>query len=77
MVLLSSLASFVTSTRLTWSGVGAIDSPDQSRQVFEQYDTRAASQAAQFQVFKKSEQVFASCFKRECNYLQISKAQQT
>ena len=38
MVLLSSLASFVTSTRLTWSGVGAIDSPDQSRQFFDQDD---------------------------------------
>ena len=39
MVLLSSLASFVASTRLIRSGVGAIDSPDQSRQGFEQYDT--------------------------------------
>ena len=39
VVLLSSLASFVASTRLIRSGVGAIDSPDQSRQGFEQYDT--------------------------------------
>ena len=39
MVLHSSLSSFVASTRLIWSGVGAIDSPDQSRQGFEQYDT--------------------------------------
>ena len=37
--LLSSVASFVTSTRLIRSGVDAIDSPDQSRQDFEQYDT--------------------------------------
>ena len=39
MVLHSSLSSFVASKRLIWSGVGAIDSPDQSRQGFEQYDT--------------------------------------
>ena len=38
-LLLSSLASFVASSRLIRSGVGAIDSPDQSRQGFEQYDT--------------------------------------
>ena len=39
MVLLSSLASFVASTRLIRSGIGAIDSPDQSLQGFEQYNT--------------------------------------
>ena len=39
VVLLSSLASFVASTRLIRSGIGAIDSPDQSRQGFEQYNT--------------------------------------
>ena len=39
MVLHSLLSSFVASTRLIRSGVGAIDSPDQSRQGFEQYDT--------------------------------------
>ena len=39
MVLHSSLSSFVASTRQIRSGVGAIDNPDQSRQVFEQYDT--------------------------------------
>ena len=39
MVLHSSLPSFVASTRLIRSGVGAIDSRDQSRQGFEQYDT--------------------------------------
>ena len=39
MVLHSSLSLFVASTRLIRSGVGAIDSPDQSRQAFEQYDT--------------------------------------
>ena len=39
VVLHSSLSSFVASTRLIWSGVGAIDSLDQSRQSFEQYDT--------------------------------------
>ena len=39
VVLHSSLSSFVASTRLIRSGVGAIDSSDQSRQAFEQYDT--------------------------------------
>ena len=39
VVLHSSLSSFVASTHLIRSGVGAIDSPDQSRQGFEQYDT--------------------------------------
>ena len=39
MVLQCSLSSFVASTRLIRSGVGAIDSRDQSRQGFEQYDT--------------------------------------
>ena len=39
VVLHSSLSSFVASTRLIRSGFGAIDSPDQSRQGFEQYDT--------------------------------------
>ena len=38
MVLHSSLSLFVASTRLIRSGVGAIDSPDQSRQLFDQYD---------------------------------------
>ena len=37
-LLLSSLTSFVASTRLIRSGVGAIDSSDQSRQLFDQYD---------------------------------------
>ena len=39
VVLHSSLSLFVASTRLIRSGVGAIDSSDQSRQGFEQYDT--------------------------------------
>ena len=39
VVPLSSLASFVASTRLIRSRIGAIDSPDQSRQGFEQYNT--------------------------------------
>ena len=39
VVLHSSLSSFVASTRLMWSGVGAIDSPDQFRQGSEQNDT--------------------------------------
>ena len=38
MVLHFSLSSFVASTRLIRPGVGANDSPDQSRQGFEQYD---------------------------------------
>ena len=37
-LLLSSLTWFVASTRLIRSGVGAIDSPDPSRQLFDQYD---------------------------------------
>ena len=37
-LLLSSLTSFVASTRLIRSGVGAIDIPDQSCQMFDQYD---------------------------------------
>ena len=39
VVLHSSLLTFVASTRLIRSGVGAIDSPDQSRQGSDQYDT--------------------------------------
>ena len=39
MVLHSSLSSFVASTRLIRSEDGASDSPDQSRQGSEQYDT--------------------------------------
>ena len=38
MVLHSSLTSFVVSTRLIRSGVDAIDSPDQFRQLVDQYD---------------------------------------
>ena len=41
MVFLFSLASFVASRRLIRSGIGAIHSHDQSRQVFEQYNTSA------------------------------------
>ena len=40
VVLHSSLSYFVASTRLIRSGVGAIHSPDQSRQGFEQYDRK-------------------------------------
>ena len=39
VVLHSSLSSFVACTHLIRSRVGAIDSSDQSRQGFEQYDT--------------------------------------
>ena len=39
VVLHSSLSSFVVSTRLIRSEVGAIDSPDQFRQGFEKYNT--------------------------------------
>ena len=38
MVLLTSLVSFVASTRLIRLAVGAIDIPNQSCQSFEQYD---------------------------------------
>ena len=51
VVLHSSLSFFVASTRLIRSGVGTIDSPDQSRQGFKQYDTS--------EVFEK---VFQSTF---------------
>ena len=54
MVLHSSLSSFVASTRLIWSGVGAIDSPDQSRQGFEQYDTS--------EVLEKIRTIRANCW---------------
>ena len=56
MALHSSLSSFVASTRLIRSVVGAIDSPDQSRQDFEQYDTS--------EVLKK---VFQSTFLMACH----------
>ena len=51
MVLISSLSSFVACTCLFRSGVGAIDSPNQSGQGFDQYDT--------FEVFEK---VFEATF---------------
>ena len=47
----SSLSWFVASTRLIRSGASAIDSPDQSRQGFEQYDAS-----------KVPEKVFQSTF---------------
>ena len=50
-LLIFSLRSFVASTRRIRSGVSAIDSPDQSRQGFEQYDT-----------FEVLEKVFQSTF---------------
>jgi len=43
VVLFSSLASFVASTCLIWSGTGAIDSPDHSRQDFEQQNIHPKS----------------------------------
>ena len=51
MVLHSSLSSFVASTRLIRSRVGAIDSPDQYCQGFEQYET-----------FEALEKVFQATF---------------
>ena len=44
VVLHSSLSLFVASTRLIRSGVGAIDSVDQSHQFFDQYDTSEVSE---------------------------------
>ena len=38
-IFMACISNFVVSTRLIWSGVGVIDSTDQSRQGFEQYDT--------------------------------------
>ena len=51
VVLHSSLSLFVASKCLIRSGVGAIDSPDKSRQGFEQYD-----------IFKVLEKVFQATF---------------
>ena len=53
MVILSSSASFVASTRLIRPGVGANDSPDQSRQGFEQYDTSEVLENVFHSVFCK------------------------
>ena len=52
MVLLSSLASFVASTRLIRSRIGAIDSPDQSRQGFEQYNTSEVLEKKSWATFR-------------------------
>ena len=54
-LLLSSLTSFVASTRLIRSGVGAIDSPGQSRQLFDQYDP-----------FEVPEKIFSGDFSLAC-----------
>ena len=51
-LLLSSLASFIASTRLNRSRVCAIDSPDQSRQVFDQYDTSEVSEKFSWATFR-------------------------
>ena len=66
MVLLSSLASFVTSTRLIRSRIGAIDSPDQSRQGFEQYNTSEVLE-------KISQATFRWLVVTKCSYLGFSR----
>ena len=66
MVLLSSLASFVASTRLIRSGIGAIDSPDQSRQGFEQYNTSEVLE-------KISRATFRSLVVKKCSCLGFSR----
>ena len=66
VVLHSSLSSFVTSTSLIRLGVGAIDSHDQSRQGFEQYDT--------FEVLEKIYQVtFQWLVVKKCSFLGFSR----
>ena len=66
VVLLSSLASFVASTRLIRSGIGAIDSPDQSRQGFEQYNTSEVLE-------KISRATFRSLVVKKCSCLGFSR----
>ena len=64
-MLLSSLTSFVASTRLNRSRVGAIDSPDQPRQVFDQYDTCEVPENFSWATFRwivvKKSWFFGSC----------------
>ena len=66
VVLHSSLSSFIASTRLIRSGVGAIDSPDQPRQGFEQYDTSKKS-------LKKVLGDFTMAFVKKFSFLVFSK----
>merc|ERR1712219_26027 len=55
VIYLFSIVSFFASTCPIWSGVGAIDSPDQSGQVFEQYD-----------VSEVPEKIFSDDFSMAC-----------
>ena len=64
-LLLSSLTSFVASTRRIRSGVGAIDSPDQSRQLFDQYDPSEVPE-------KFSRATFRWLVVKKCSFLVFS-----
>ena len=64
-LLLSSVTSFVASTRLIRSGVGAIDSPDQSRQLFDQYDPSEVPE-------KFSRATFRWLVVKKCSFLVFS-----
>ena len=51
-LLLSSVTSFVASTRLIRSEVGAIDSPDHSRQLFDQYNSSEVPEKFSWATFR-------------------------
>jgi len=64
-LLLSSVTSFVASTRLIRSEVGAIDSPDQYRQLFDQYDPSEVPE-------KFSRVIFRWLVVKKCSFLVFS-----
>ena len=66
VVHLFSMVSFFASTCPIRSGVGAIDNPDQSGQVFEQYDVSEVPK-------KFSRTTFQRVVVRKCSFLIISR----
>ena len=66
MIYLFSMVSFFASTCPIRSGVGAIDNPDQSGQVFEQYDVSEVPE-------KISQTTFRWLVVRKCSFLVISR----
>ena len=64
-LLLSSVTSFVAYTRLIRSEVGAIDSPDHSRQLFDQYDPSKVPE-------KISRATFRCLVVKKCSFLVFS-----
>ena len=66
MTYLFSMVSFFASTRPIRSGVGAIDKPDQSGQVFEQYDISEVPE-------KFSRTTFRWLVVRKCSFLVFSR----